>query len=322
MPAQDWLKEFQECRLCAWNCGVDRLRGERGVCGLGLPRIAHATLHPAPPASYTIFMAGCNFRCLFCQNWTISTYPIQNVCRAERADPEQAALVALEHLRSPYASLMGADRIFFSGGSPTPSFPFVEALVRAARKREPHTKVNYDTNGFMAEGTFERMIAMADSVTFDIRAVSDDVHRAMTGAPSGPVLANARRMARHPEKLWEFRVLVVPGFNTGEIPGICSFIAGLNPDLPVCFLAFRPNFYLEELRGATVQEMEEAVRTARECGLRNVTWSGRPGIPGKPPRPHMAATVDLPCPQRPRTCGGCPLLPSCPISLYHPSRTT
>jgi len=253
MPAQDWLKEFQECRLCAWNCGVDRLRGERGVCGLGLPRIAHATLHPAPPASYTIFMAGCNFRCLFCQNWTISTYPIQNVCRAERADPEQAALVALEHLRSPYASLMGADRIFFSGGSPTPSFPFVEALVRAARKREPHTKVNYDTNGFMAEGTFERMIAMADSVTFDIRAVSDDVHRAMTGAPSGPVLANARRMARHPEKLWEFRVLVVPGFNTSEIPGICSFIAGLSPDLPVCFLAFRPNFYLEELRGATVQ---------------------------------------------------------------------
>ena len=322
MACQDWLEELEECRLCAWNCGVNRLAGQKGVCGLGLPRIAHATLHPAPPASYTIFMAGCNFRCLFCQNWTISTYPAQDICQAEESDPEQVALEALEHLSSPYASLMSADRIFFSGGSPTPSFPFVEAVVQAARTRDSRVKVNYDTNGFMTQHTFERMIALADSVTFDIRAVSDDVHRAMTGAPSGPVLQNARRMARHPEKLWEFRLLVVPGFNVDEIPNICSFIAELNPELPVCFLAFRPNFYLEELRGATVREMEEAARTARACGLRNVTWSGRPGIRGEPAGPDLAHMIPLPCPRRPRTCGGCNLLPRCPISLYRPRRST
>ena len=49
-----------------------RLAGEVGVCGIGLPQVALRTLHPAPPESYTIFMAGCNFRCLYCQNWDIA----------------------------------------------------------------------------------------------------------------------------------------------------------------------------------------------------------------------------------------------------------
>jgi len=320
--AEEWWEELEDCKLCAWSCGVNRLAGERGVCGLGLPAIADATLHPAPPASYTIFMAGCNFRCLFCQNWTISTFPDQKLCDAILTSPELAAEGALRRLRSAEASLMGADRIFFSGGSPTPSFPFVEAVVRAARELDPETKINYDTNGFMSAETFRRMIELADSVTFDIRAVSDEVHRTMTGAPAGPVLENARRMAQYPEKLWEFRVLVVPGFNTGELRSICSFIADLGADLPVCFLAFRPNFYLENLRGATEGEMEEAVRTAKECGLSDVTWSGRPGLPGHAPSQELSVGTKLPCPARPRLCGQCDLLQRCPIKLHRANRTT
>ena len=42
---------------------------------MGIPRVASRTLHPAPPESYTIFMTGYNFRCLYCQNWAIAHYP-------------------------------------------------------------------------------------------------------------------------------------------------------------------------------------------------------------------------------------------------------
>jgi len=65
----------ERCVLCEWRCGVDRLAGELGVCRLGLPEVAACMLHPAPPSSWTVFLAGCNFRCLYCDNWDIAHYP-------------------------------------------------------------------------------------------------------------------------------------------------------------------------------------------------------------------------------------------------------
>lgn len=75
MLIKEYLKELAECRLCEHQCGINRLEQERGVCGITTPVVASATLHPAPPESYTVFLAGCNFKCLNCQNWIISQYP-------------------------------------------------------------------------------------------------------------------------------------------------------------------------------------------------------------------------------------------------------
>lgn len=68
------------CDLCPHNCGVDRIRGQQGVCGAGLkPRIASANVHRGeePPisgskGSGTIFLTGCSLKCMFCQNFPIS----------------------------------------------------------------------------------------------------------------------------------------------------------------------------------------------------------------------------------------------------------
>ena len=63
--------DLKNCTLCEHRCEVNRLVSETGVCRMTLPEVASATLHPAPPESFTVFMAGCNFKCLNCQNWTI-----------------------------------------------------------------------------------------------------------------------------------------------------------------------------------------------------------------------------------------------------------
>ncbi|WP_223922387.1 radical SAM protein [Geobacter sp. AOG2] len=68
------------CDLCPHDCGVNRLRGERGVCGAGAhPAIASANVHHGeePPisgerGSGTIFLTGCSLKCRFCQNFPIS----------------------------------------------------------------------------------------------------------------------------------------------------------------------------------------------------------------------------------------------------------
>jgi len=70
------------CDLCPHECGVNRIKGERGICGAGLkPKIASANVHRGeePPisgtkGSGTIFLSGCSLKCAFCQNFPISQF--------------------------------------------------------------------------------------------------------------------------------------------------------------------------------------------------------------------------------------------------------
>jgi pyruvate formate lyase activating enzyme len=324
--------DYQDCVLCEWRCGVNRLEGELGVCRMGLPQVASCMLHAAPPESYTIFMAGCNFRCLHCQNFDIAHFPDTKASIQGPRDACELAGEGVRALRSAPGVFMGADRLFFSGGESTCSLPFVEQVVTEARRLNPGVKVNFDTNGFATPEAFERILSLADSITFDIRAIDDQLHRAMTGAPSQPVLRNAASMAAHSEQLWEYRVLVVPEINQDELEPICAHIASLDPSLPVAFLAFRPNFVLEEHPGAGMALMQQAVEIARDCGLSNAEWHGHPGLPGRSvPHPHDAyqrPDAGLAgayahargCPTHPRLCGDCPSAHDCPVKQHRPNR--
>lgn len=73
-------QRLTSCDLCPHDCGISRINGERGICGVGLkPKIASANLHRGeePPisgtrGSGTIFLSGCSMKCAFCQNFPIS----------------------------------------------------------------------------------------------------------------------------------------------------------------------------------------------------------------------------------------------------------
>ena len=72
---------LNECRLCPRNCSVNRNCGEVGYCNAGDKiTIAKYYLHKweepcitGDNGSGTIFFTYCNLRCLFCQNYKIST---------------------------------------------------------------------------------------------------------------------------------------------------------------------------------------------------------------------------------------------------------
>jgi putative pyruvate formate lyase activating enzyme len=80
------------CTLCPRLCRVDRTQGKKGICQTGSrASISHALLHfgeepvlsgphlsdtggqrSGRAGSGTIFFAGCNLKCLFCQNYQLS----------------------------------------------------------------------------------------------------------------------------------------------------------------------------------------------------------------------------------------------------------
>ncbi len=338
MVKSDYLEELAKCELCEHYCGVNRLSGETGVCRVLLPAVASASLHPAPPESYTVFMAGCNFKCLHCQNWSISQYPDNRYRQRGYEDPSELAAECVNQLNSVSAGQMGADRIFFSGGEPTIHLPYIEKVVAAAKKIKPETKVNYDTNGYMTEQSFKRVLAFTTSVTYDLKAYHDDIHYALTGVSSRPVLRNAEYLARHAgDKLWEYRIVVIPKVNESEIEPLAKFIADIDPLLQVCFLSFRPNFVLEDHMGADRDLMNRCVEIAKSTGLKNAYWSGYAGISGK--GKHVVEEVednytspgaliagsyayDAGCRTHPRSCITCGSNQACRVKTYTPSRMT
>ena len=334
MSQEDYLQPLTHCTLCEHRCGINRLEGQSGICRMTIPVVASATLHPAPPESYTVFVAGCNYKCLNCQNWTIAQLP-DNECQPRGfISAKELAMECVSQLDSPAARLMGADRIFFSGGEPTIHLPYIEQVVAEARKLSPDLKVNFDTNGYMTSISLRKMLKFTNSITYDIKAFNDEVHLALTGASSQPVLRNAKYIGRFAkDKLWEYRILVIPKINEEEIEPLCWFISGIDANLPVCFLAFRPNYTLEHHPGASAELMDRCVIIAKKSGLQNAYWSGHTGIPGVISAPEKevvsayqtaggqlagAYAYSAGCRNHARNCGACSSHHACPVKRYVP----
>jgi pyruvate formate lyase activating enzyme len=338
MTHADFLKDLEKCELCEHKCRVNRLEGETGVCKVTMPNVASATLHPAPPKSYTIFMAGCNFKCLNCQNWTISQYPDNEYKPRGYVDPKELAEECINNLSSTAGQLIGADRIFFSGGEPTINLPYIETVVEEARKTRPDTKINFDTNGYMTENSLDRILSFTTSITYDLKAYHDEVYLALTGVSSKPVLRNAEYVARNAkDRLWEYRILVIPKINEDEIKPLTEFIAQIDHALPVCFLSFRPNFVLEGHPGASTSLMEKCVGIAKASGLENAYWSGHTDLQGlainaasgmkngyRSESASLAGSYALSagCQTHPRGCSACASNQACEIKKYLPRRVT
>lgn len=72
------------CDLCPRRCGVDRLRGQRGFCGVAdavplacaLPHFGEEPPISGSRGAGTVFFGGCNLGCRYCQNHQISRLEI------------------------------------------------------------------------------------------------------------------------------------------------------------------------------------------------------------------------------------------------------
>jgi putative pyruvate formate lyase activating enzyme len=71
---------LQKCCVCPQNCLINRTKGELGECFTGndviissaFPHFGEESPLVGIKGSGTIFMAGCNLKCLFCQNYELS----------------------------------------------------------------------------------------------------------------------------------------------------------------------------------------------------------------------------------------------------------
>lgn len=131
------------CRLCPRNCVPRRRHGEVGECGIEDELIVSSVgLHHGeefPISGYhgsgTIFLAGCNLHCSFCQNWTIS--------QAREGEP-----LSVTQLGQAMLNLQKAGAHNINWVSPTHVVPMLAEALLIAMEGDLHIPLVYNSGGY------------------------------------------------------------------------------------------------------------------------------------------------------------------------------
>ncbi len=136
-------KLLEGCRVCPRSCGVNRLKDERGTCEMGKdlvissygPHFGEEPELVGKGGSGTIFLSGCNLRCIFCQNYTISHLKDGEMVSKERFVD---IMFALED--------MGCHNINFV--TPTHFGPQILEAIVAGKKKGLNLPIVYNCGGY------------------------------------------------------------------------------------------------------------------------------------------------------------------------------
>ena len=168
-------KLLRSCVLCPRRCGVNRLDGERGYCGLDsrawwFQELIHYGLEFELIPAHAIYLAGCNMRCVFCNAARWNALP-DSACRWDTASMKQL----VEERRA-----QGAKNLFFVGGEPTVSLHAILELLAALPER---FTVVFDSNMYFSPETMELLRGVVDTYVADFKFGNDRCAQAIADAP-------------------------------------------------------------------------------------------------------------------------------------------
>lgn len=175
--------DMTNCTICPRRCGVNRESGEAGFCRSGaLPVVSRCAPHlwEEPPVSGTrgsgaLFLAGCNLRCVFCQNQCISHEPVgRAVTEEELAD----MLLRLADTGVHNLNLV----------TPTHHTP---TLTRVLEKVKPliDIPVIWNSSAYELPETLAMLDGLVDVFLPDFKYASPEIAAAYSKAPDYPARA-------------------------------------------------------------------------------------------------------------------------------------
>ncbi len=219
-----------------------------------------------------VFAYGCTLDCLFCQNWEHKT----KLFEVKEGNEEELIRMALdEEVRC----------ICFFGGDPTPqALHFIRISREILRRKVGIKRICWETNGLANERIIRLMADLSlksgGIVKIDWKAWNPRVYQALTGVDGEKALRALKRNTRIVAEMGKEReeppllvvsVLLVPLYVTlEEVEGIAKYVASLPSNVPMVLLAFYPSWFLRDLPTTSRKHMEEAIKVAKEAGVREV----------------------------------------------------
>lgn len=160
---------IKSCKICPRECGAERTAQEgHGFCAMGAdPVAARAALHfweepciSGKNGSGAVFFTGCSLKCVFCQNYEISTE--KKVGKS--LQPEELARI-FERLQE-----QGAHNINLV--NPT---HFVPAIIQALKLANLEIPVVYNSGGYEKIETLKALEGLIDIYLPDYKYASNEI---------------------------------------------------------------------------------------------------------------------------------------------------
>jgi len=274
------------CGVCPHNCTIKE--GNGGFCNNKvnykgtLYSIAYANpcslnldpiekkplLHFLPQSkSLSLAIAGCNFRCLNCQNWSISQVGPHET-RNYEIWPEQLVK---------YARNNDASSISYTYSEPV---VFYEYMYDAAKIAHENKIANVlVSNGYINEKPLRELCRYINAANIDLKSFDEKMHFNLTKGDLKHVL-NTLKILRE-EKVWvEITNLIVPQWSDDfdTIKRMCEWLMNNNlGHFPLHFSRFSPMYKLTHLPSTPVSMLENAYKIAKDAGIKYVYIGNVPG---------------------------------------------
>ncbi|WP_440009293.1 radical SAM protein [Halomicrococcus sp. SG-WS-1] len=295
----DLRGRYANCDLCAYECYVDRTAGREGTCQVDdtayvssyFPHFGEEDCLKGHNGSGTIFLANCNMKCVFCQNFETS-----HEAKGDPATAEDIAEMALE------LEAKGCHNVNFV--SPTHHSPHLVEAIKIAKDRGLDLPIVWNCGGYERAEILEKLDGIVDIYMPDVKWSDDQAAAKYSKAPNywSNVTESLEEMHRQVGDLRMndiglatggllVRHLVMPN-HLDNAKRVVEFIAEeLSEQTFVDIMAqYQPyykakteDFYGEISRPITQKEYEEVVTHARDTGLERLyldqsMLSERPGI--------------------------------------------
>lgn len=283
-----------QCQNCSHYCLISP--GKRGICGVreniegklyALNYQKAVAVHIDPiekkpffhflPGSFSLSVAtvGCNFSCLWCQNWDISQrVKLEKLIEGKNILPKDLVKMAKEQ---------NLPSISYTYTEPTIFSEYALETMKLAKKEG--IKNNWVTNGFWSKELFELIWPYLDAANVDLKGWTDKFYQKYCGGRLKPVLENL--IALKKKKIWvEVTTLIIPTLNDNEdwLKKIAEFIKEkLGPETPWHVTQFcgAISWKMQNLPDTPVETLQKAWEIGKKIGLKYVYTGNVPGLPSE-----------------------------------------
>lgn len=275
------LKEqMSRCNLCPRRCGVPRLGGKTGYCGIGAepaissfgPHFGEESVLVGRGGSGTVFFTGCNLRCVYCQNYDISHL-------------RNGQTISVEELAEIFLRLQAGGCININLVTPTHQIAAIVEALEQAKAKGLRRPIVYNSGGYDLPETLALLEGMIDIYMPDMKYADSEAAGRYSDAPDYPQVNRAAVKEMHRQvgdlvlengiavRGLLVRHLVLPGGLAGS-EQIFDFLAEqISPHTAVNVMdqyrpCFRASQYPPLNRRPTEEEVGAALSYARQKGLR------------------------------------------------------
>lgn len=280
--------DYVKCCLCRFRCLIPQ--GKRGICMVRVnqggtlftlvygkavaehvdPIEKKPLFHVLPGTrSFSIATVGCNFRCLHCQNYSISQ-PTGDALEIRGMNLSPAEIVA-------QAQANGCSSISYTYTEPTIYYEY--AYETAVLARAAGLKNIFVTNGYITPEALSHIRPYLDAANIDLKGYSDRFYKEVVHAMLQEVLDSIVEFKRL--GIWiELTTLVIPNWNDSdaELNGIAQFIAKeVGREVPWHISQFYPTFKLLDQPRTPLMTLNRARDAGKNAGLNYVYPGNVPG---------------------------------------------